>query len=656
MAGYLNRVRRQPESVADHGQRRNRYAAYAESMTDLPDGLYESLVTRAIDGSLASVPTDLVDIVAADPGDVHDALARHVAALVARTVRAAPEGDRVARGIVLANAVADLCGSAATEGDAVAGPGRELREIRSPIVGVHRPRPAVPLASNAILVNGRGEPRIGTELAREIASADHVDVIVAFLFWHGVRLIRDELAALIERGGRVRVLTTTYAGASEQRALDALVDLGAELKISYDTGATRLHAKAWLLERATGFSTAYVGSSNLSHSAQIDGLEWNVRLAQAESPALLDRFRTVFETYWASEQFEPYEPAAFGQAMGRTRGDRADAIAPFHIHPYPHQRRILEDLDVERKRHDRWRNLVVAATGTGKTVVAALDYQRLREELAADGRRTPRSCSWPTARRSCARAARCSGRSSRDGDFGEMLVAGDRPDAWRHVFAVGPVAGQSRPRADPARSLRRRHRGRVPPRRGADVPAPARAPRAEGAARPHGDARAHRREVDPPLVRRPHRQRAAALGCGRRGHARARSSTSAFTTTSTSPASSGGAAATTTSQLDNLYTGNDARAAKVVQDGALGRRRPAADARPRLLRQRRPRRVHGRLLQRARHRGALARRIDSDGPTVATRCEALETGEIQAVFAVDLFNEGVDLPRVDTVLFLRPTE
>ena len=92
------------------------------------------------------------------------------------------------------------------------------------------------------------------------------------------------------RGGEIRVLTTVYAAATEQRALDALVDLGADVRVSYDTGATRLHAKAWLFERATGYSTAYVGSSNLSRSAQVDGLEWNVRLAESESPLLVDRF------------------------------------------------------------------------------------------------------------------------------------------------------------------------------------------------------------------------------------------------------------------------------------------------------------------------------------------------------------------------------
>ena len=105
------------------------------------------------------------------------------------------------------------------------------------------------------------------------------------------------------------MITTVYTGSTERKALDWLIELGAQVKVSYDTQSTRLHAKAWMFRRATGYSTAYIGSSNLSKSALIDGVEWNVRLSQVGSPDILEKFDATFETYWQSPEYEDYDPA-----------------------------------------------------------------------------------------------------------------------------------------------------------------------------------------------------------------------------------------------------------------------------------------------------------------------------------------------------------
>ena len=167
----------------------------------------------------------------------------------------------------------------------------------------------MPLSTSALLVNGRDQPRIGHEVQREMASADRVDLLCAFVKWHGLRVLEEHIDALIRRGGELRVITTTYIGATDRRALDRLVELGADVKVSYETRTTRLHAKAWLFHRATGFTTAYVGSSNLSKAALVDGLEWNVRLSDLEQGHLLDTFQATFDEYWDDPAFEPYDPA-----------------------------------------------------------------------------------------------------------------------------------------------------------------------------------------------------------------------------------------------------------------------------------------------------------------------------------------------------------
>ncbi|PWW23486.1 phospholipase D-like protein [Geodermatophilus normandii] len=252
-------------------------------MGDLTPGVYEHLLTNELHGRLAGTDADLVSLGELDPVDAHEALTRHITELASRALRIAGGSDRAAVGrqVALANdmvkAITALAPDAAAPEDAVVEPPRTLLAVAqpSPTPGpaTFPERPAVPMSTSALLVNGRGQPRIGFEVARELASADSVDLLCAFIKWQGLRVIEKQLTQLRERGGRLRVITTTYMGATDQRALDRLVELGAEVKVSYETRTTRLHAKAWLFRRATGLSTAYVGSSNLSRTALTDGLE-----------------------------------------------------------------------------------------------------------------------------------------------------------------------------------------------------------------------------------------------------------------------------------------------------------------------------------------------------------------------------------------------
>ena len=302
------------------------------------------------------------------------------------------------------------------------------------------PRPEIPLSASDLLVNGSGQPTLGTELKSELQSANHVDLICAFVIWTGVRIVREELADLVSRGGRVRVITTTYMGATEPKALNALVDLGAEVRVAYDARITKLHAKAWLLEREGGLTTAFIGSSNLSYTALLDGLEWNVRLAERDAGYLISRVRATFDTHWEDDHFDSYDPQRDGERLRKALGQDAQrrtgkTTVSFHgldVHPYPHQQRMLDKLAVERERHDRHKNLVVAATGTGKTVVAALDYRNLCRRAGKD-----LSLLFVAHRRRILDQSRAMFRAVlRNESFGELLGDDERPAVGRHVFAM----------------------------------------------------------------------------------------------------------------------------------------------------------------------------------------------------------------------------
>jgi len=246
-------------------------------VADLTPGIYEQLVTDGLQLRLAAVDAALVDRDPLDPADAHDILARHLSALARRALRSVPGDDAaaLARQVALANEIAEaiiaLAPEVVSDGDLVAETSDLLQAVAAPqdVPGPVRfpTRPEVPLSVSALLVNGRDQPRIGVEVQRELASADRVDLLCAFIKWYGVRVLEEHIEGFIRRGGRMRVITTTYIGATDRRALDRLVELGAEVSVSYETRMTRLHAKAWLFHRETGYSTAYVGSSNLSKTA-----------------------------------------------------------------------------------------------------------------------------------------------------------------------------------------------------------------------------------------------------------------------------------------------------------------------------------------------------------------------------------------------------
>ena len=281
-----------------------------------------------------------------------------------------------------------------------------------------------------------------------MASSDRVDILVSFITVSGVRQLQDVLQQITAKSGqqrgpaatRLRILTTTYTGATEARALDELARLpGCEVRVSLDGRRTRLHAKAWLFQRQTGFGSAYVGSANLSGAALTGGLEWTVKLTQRAQEALFARAVAHFETLWADSEFQRYDPdnvdhrQALATALRRESfiGEATATIGFFDLQPKTYQQEMLEQLTVERS-HGRSRNLVVAATGTGKTVVAAFDYRNTcrvegghprllfvahREELLRQAMRTYREV-------------------LRDPEFGELLTGSHQPERQGHLFAT----------------------------------------------------------------------------------------------------------------------------------------------------------------------------------------------------------------------------
>ena len=238
---------------------------------------------------------------------------------------------------------------------------------------------------NGELFTGKGM-KLYTELQKEIVSADEIRLMVSFIKKHGLALILPQLKEFTNRGGKLKIITTTYMQATDYEAVIQLVALkNTEIKITYDTTSERLHAKAYIFLRNTGFNTAYIGSSNISEQALDTGAEWNVKVTQMEQPRMMKTIQYAFDASWWAEGYETFVDGRDNERLKTALDEKADNEIDFTtlkglIRPFDYQQEILERLQVEREVRGHWRNLVVAATGTGKTVMAAYDYKAFAEK------------------------------------------------------------------------------------------------------------------------------------------------------------------------------------------------------------------------------------------------------------------------------------
>jgi len=296
--------------------------------------------------------------------------------------------------------------------------------------------PYTRLTQSELFTGNNAGISLDSEIRKEILSSNKICFLVSFIKWSGIVIFQKELIEFTEKGGHLLVITTSYMGATDLKAVEFLSSLkNTEIKVSYNTESERLHAKAYLFIRDTGFDTGYIGSSNMSRSALTNGLEWNLKVTTKEVGHIIDKFKKTFETYWQDKDFELFERTKHSEklriALKKERSfDKNSSSMFFDIKPFPFQKEILEKLDVERNVHKRFKNLIVAATGTGKTVISAFDFKNFRKEN-------------PTAkllfvahRKEILQQAQSTFQGVlRDNNFGELWVDGIEPEKYNCVFA-----------------------------------------------------------------------------------------------------------------------------------------------------------------------------------------------------------------------------
>ncbi|MDO4961648.1 MAG: DUF3427 domain-containing protein [Eubacteriales bacterium] len=413
-------------------------------------GIYEQLVNKQLKEELNQIPEDRKSIEKVDEAEASSIISDYVSKILKKGLDdVLSAGGDIANQIDLANEIVEIVKrqTAVEEVDdlKLESPANQLMALineRDPSLAVGKtakdmPRPETSIARSSLFTNAKHEPSLVVELKKEIRSADHIDFLVSFIKWSGLVKIIDDLREFTQSGGKLRVITTTYMGASDSKAIEELSKLpNTVVKISYVTKSTRLHAKMYAFYRDNGYSTAYVGSSNLSNAAISSGLEWNVKLTATDMPETMNKIEATFENYWNADDFEVYggteeELHKLIELLNEEKKrDSFDFF--FDIKPYPYQQEILDKLKAEREIRQHYKNLVVAATGTGKTVISALDYRNYcnahkgeknkllfvahREEILQQSLKTFQMV-------------------MKDNNFGELYVGGHKPESIDHLFA-----------------------------------------------------------------------------------------------------------------------------------------------------------------------------------------------------------------------------
>ncbi len=413
-------------------------------------GLYEQLINKLISSKLNNLDRDAFYIkeTAIDKNEASRILSQYLSDVIRFALNLISGDDSIEKQIEVSNKIIFLLRSELKDedfdDDLIATEAKILSAIFSKIDArfsdfdkhLKEITPYTRLSQSELFTGNNAGISLESEIKKEILSSDKICFLVSFIKWTGIRIFEKELVEFTEGGGKLEVITTSYMGATDLKAVEYLSSLkNTKIKVSYNTDNERLHAKAYLFFRNTGFHTGYIGSSNISRSALTNGLEWNLKVTTKEVGHIIDKFQKTFDTYWQDKEFELFDKIHHTEklrvALKKERTtERNNPASYFDIKPFPFQEEILEKLEAERIVHNRYRNLIVAATGTGKTVISGFDYKNFRKY------NSNAKLLFVAHRKEILQQAQATFQGIlRDNNFGELWVDGIEPEKYDCVFA-----------------------------------------------------------------------------------------------------------------------------------------------------------------------------------------------------------------------------
>ena len=410
----------------------------------IKEGLYEAIISEKIKDELDIKRVDHdIEISNINSYEARDALALYVSAVTREALSfistKKDDKDGILKQIEVCNEIIEHL---STSLDASELKKLMIHENASILLSVYskinktdsKPiRPKTPLSKSSLFTGAHNEPSMYQELKKEILTSNRIDFLISFIKWSGLRMILGELKRFTSEGNHLRIITTSYMEATDYRAVEELMKLpNTEIKVSYDTHRTRLHAKSYMFKRDTGFSTAYIGSSNISNPALSSGLEWNLKISERDSFHVIVKMDRTFESYWNDPEYtllDSDEMDNLKEALKKTKTE-SDKHYFVELRPFSDQKEVLEKLEVEREIFDRRRNLIVAPTGVGKTMIAAFDYKRV---LKNNGNSL--NLLFVAHREEILKQSIGAFRMVlKDYNFGEMMVGSNRASTYNNLF------------------------------------------------------------------------------------------------------------------------------------------------------------------------------------------------------------------------------
>ena len=416
----------------------------------LNNGFYESVINKLIDEEIHKLNQKKeyhIDTKQIDDAEGSSILSKYMSIVINKSLNRIPGKDKLNNQIEICNKIINLLIEQLELHDFNEFIISENAELllavlnsidNSLIEKNNKIRPVTSIAMNSLFTGAKNEPSLGSELVKEINTSERIDMLVSFIKWSGLVQIYEALKDFTKKH-KLRIITTSYMGATDYKAILELSKLpNTDIKISYDTKRTRLHSKSYMFYRNTGFSTAFIGSSNLSNAALTSGLEWNLKISEYTSKEMINKFNATFESYWHDNEFylfnkdnENDTKTLINALKINNNTDSNGSQFYFDITPYSYQKEILDKLQAEREVHNRFKNLLVAATGTGKTIVSGFDYKRFVEDNPGSKNRLLFVAHREEILKQSLDAFRM---ILRDRNFGDLWVGRYEPSQIEHLF------------------------------------------------------------------------------------------------------------------------------------------------------------------------------------------------------------------------------